>query len=308
MPDIILKVDTNVVVPVNIAPIVSDTDFKTRQSLAYNAAGLDLRWNFVTTAGVCTSVAVTPTFGPANYDWADLGDGMHTCELPSSGGAGPNNDTEGYGWFTGVATGCAPWRGPIVQFSPANVVDSLVAGSDLLDVNAQQHGGTNQTGRDIGASVLLSSGTGTGQVNIASGRVNADIVYVNGAGVNTAAAQLGVNVVQAGGTAWGSGAITAGAIAADAITAAKIATGAIDADALATDAVNEITAAIKALVIESEGSITVGQALSAILSACAGVTASGGTVLKSPNGVATRITATVDGSNNRTAMTLTPST
>ena len=39
----------------------------------------------------------------------------------------------------------------------------------------------------------------------------------------------------------------------------------------------------------------------------AGVTASAGTVLKTPNGVATRIAATIDVSNNRTAMTLTPS-
>lgn len=37
------------------------------------------------------------------------------------------------------------------------------------DVNAKQHGGTAQTGRDIGASVLLSSGTGTGQLNVTAG-------------------------------------------------------------------------------------------------------------------------------------------
>ena len=40
-----------------------------------------------------------------------------------------------------------------------------------LGVNAVQHGGTTQTGRDIGASVLLSPGTGTGQISLASGAV-----------------------------------------------------------------------------------------------------------------------------------------
>lgn len=39
------------------------------------------------------------------------------------------------------------------------------------DVNAKLLGGTAQTGRDIGASVLLSNGTGTGQLKLASGYV-----------------------------------------------------------------------------------------------------------------------------------------
>ena len=54
---------------------------------------------------------------------------------------------------------------------PANVYDSLVLGTDYLDANSVQVGGTAQTGRDIGASVLLSSGTGTGQVSLSSGAV-----------------------------------------------------------------------------------------------------------------------------------------
>lgn len=40
-----------------------------------------------------------------------------------------------------------------------------------LGVNAVQVGGTAQTGRDIGASVLLSPGTGAGQISLASGAV-----------------------------------------------------------------------------------------------------------------------------------------
>jgi hypothetical protein len=156
-------------------------------------------------------------------------------------------------------------------------------------------------------AVLIQSGTGTGQISLSGGRANADVVYISGSPVSTSTAQLGVNAVQAGGTAWGSGAITAASIASDAITSAKIASGAIDADALATDAVSEIVAAIKALVVETEDSVTLGEAMSVILAACAGVTSSGGSVLKDPSGTSTRITATIDGSNNRTAMTLTPS-
>ncbi|HCZ47708.1 MAG TPA: hypothetical protein DCZ11_01735, partial [Gammaproteobacteria bacterium] len=110
----------------------------------------------------------------------------------------------------------------------------------LPRANVHAFGGTAVTGRDIGASVLLSSGTGTGQVTLTSGRVNADLTHIATAAVSTSTAQLGVNVVNAAGTAWGSGAITAGAIASNAITSAKIATDAIGAAQLAADAVAEI--------------------------------------------------------------------
>jgi hypothetical protein len=196
-------------------------------------------------------------------------------------------------------------------------VVTLKGAADMMQVDleidlanqgdAVRIGGQTQTGRDLGASVLLSSGTGTGQVNLSSGRVDSNLTYLAGSALNTASAQLGVNVVNAGGTAWGSGAITSGAFAAGAINAAAIAADAIGASELAADAVTEIANAVKALVVESNGSITLQQAVSLILAACSGVTSSGGTVLKDPSGTATRITATVDGSNNRTAMTVTPS-
>lgn len=50
----------------------------------------------------------------------------------------------------------------------------LVAAENTAGVpvsDAVRVGGTAQTGRDIGASVLLSAGTGTGQINLASGNV-----------------------------------------------------------------------------------------------------------------------------------------
>ncbi len=45
--------------------------------------------------------------------------------------------------------------------------------------------GTTQTARDLGASVLVSAGTGTGQLDITSGRIKADTVYWNGSAVAT---------------------------------------------------------------------------------------------------------------------------
>jgi hypothetical protein len=87
---------------------------------------------------------------------------------------------------------------------PATVYDALTtnattAAGGLGDI--QRMAGTALTGRDIGASVLLSSGTGTGQVTLTSGRVNADITHIAAAAVSTSTAQLGVNVVNFGGSA-----------------------------------------------------------------------------------------------------------
>lgn len=137
-----LDVDTAVTVPVNVMPLLDDTDFKTRETaIAYNAAGMDLVWNFITSAGVITQTAVTPTTSGV-YDWTHVGDGMYKIEIPASGGASINNDTEGYGWFSGVVTGVLPFRGPTVRFRAAALNDALCDGGDVLDVNLTQWLGT----------------------------------------------------------------------------------------------------------------------------------------------------------------------
>ncbi|TJV42403.1 MAG: hypothetical protein E5Y02_14815 [Mesorhizobium sp.] len=122
----------------------------------------------------------------------------------------------------------------------------LVDANGRVDVSAIA--GTAQTARDIGASVLLSSGTGTGQVSVtagvvasnvtqfggaagtfAAGRPEVNMTHIAGSAVSATTAQLGVNVVNAGGTAWNSGAITANTFAAGTLTAAKFAANALDA-------------------------------------------------------------------------------
>ncbi|MDH5738732.1 MAG: hypothetical protein OEY77_00235 [Nitrospira sp.] len=158
MPDIYMDVDTALSeVPVNIFPLTDDTDFKTRETaVAYNASGMDLVWNFVASGGAFTQTAVTPTTGGV-YDWTHQGDGMYTIEIPASGGGSINNDTEGYGWFTGLATGVLPWRGPIIGFRAAAINDALCDGGDNLDVNTVQFGGTNGTFSGGRPEVTLST-------------------------------------------------------------------------------------------------------------------------------------------------------
>lgn len=136
MPDLYMDVDSALAeVPINLFPLLDDTDFKSiEDSLTYDQAGLDLVWNFVTTAGAMSQTEVTPTTGGGDYDWTAQGNGMYSIAIPDSGGADINNDTEGFGWFTGVATGVLPWRGPVICFRAAQLNNSMIDGA-TVDVN-----------------------------------------------------------------------------------------------------------------------------------------------------------------------------
>lgn len=52
--------------------------------------------------------------------------------------------------------------------------------ANQIDANTLKVGGTTQTARDLGASVLLSPGTGTGQLDITSGVVKANLAQILG--------------------------------------------------------------------------------------------------------------------------------
>jgi hypothetical protein len=187
-----LDVDAAVEVPVCLMPLIDDTDFKTRETaVAYNAAGMDLVWNFVTSAGVVTQTAVTPTSGGV-YDWTHKGDGIYAIEIPASGGGSINNDTEGYGWFSGVATGVLPWRGPTVGFRAATLNNALCDGDGLSLIAASvwdrvitgaNHNINNSAGkrlREITNSIVTSGtaqGGGTASITLAAGASSTDGTY-----------------------------------------------------------------------------------------------------------------------------------
>lgn len=104
--------------------------------------------------------------------------------------------------------------------------------SIFYPANARWLGATTQTGRNIGASVLLSSGTGTGQISLSSGAVTAG--SVTGA-VGSVTGSVG---------SIASGGITSASFATGAITATAIAADAIGASELAADAATEIGTAV----------------------------------------------------------------
>ena len=99
----------------------------------------------------------------------------------------------------------------------------------------------------------------------------------------------------------GANIITAAAIANGAIDAATFAAGAIDAGALAADAVDEILDEVV------EGTLTLRHVLKVLLAVCAGKSSGGGTstaVFQDNADLKPRVTAIVDASGNRTAVTL----
>lgn len=56
----------------------------------------------------------------------------------------------------------------------------ILDGNTLVGANVVRVNGTTQTARDIGASVLLSPGTGTGQLDVTSGVVKANTTQLSG--------------------------------------------------------------------------------------------------------------------------------
>jgi hypothetical protein len=132
---------------------------------------------------------------------------------------------------TAYKTGCIPVAVTVVTVAGSTAGLASLAADQA--VNATKIGGTTQTGRDIGASVLLSSGTGAGQISLASGLVTLAGVTHTGAVIPTVTTTTtATNVTTVNGLA--ANVITAAAIAADAVTEIQAGLSTIDAAGVRT--------------------------------------------------------------------------
>src|SRR3990167_4655498 len=341
MPDLWMDVDAALAeVPVNLFPLIDDTDFKTRETgITFDQAGMDLVWNFVTTAGAYTQTAVTPTDTAGDYDWVNQGNGMYSIEIPASGGASINNNTEGFGWFTGVATGILPWAGPIIGFRAAGLNNALVdsaysatrglAGTAVPDAAADAAGGlpiSDAGGLDLDArldaaitSRLAPATPGRTLVVDANGLADANTVKVGPTGSGTAQTAGDIigdtNDIQTRLPA----ALVGGRIAANAevvgdktgyalgvggIGATAFAAGAIDAASLAADAGLEIADAVADEAYD--GVVTLRQSIRLANSANGAKLSGAATtnvLIRDLADTKVRMDATVDADGNRTAVT-----
>lgn len=160
----------------------------------------------------------------------------------------------------------------------------LPEGVQVNQANVTHISGTAQTGRDIGTSVLLSSGTGTGQISLSSGAV---LLQATQTGVTIPTVTTLTNL-PAVTTDW----LTAAGVKADAVT--KIQAG------LATP-----TSVLAATV---EGTYSVQEVLRIMVSALAGKVSGGGTTtitFRDLSDTLNMIAATVDANGNRSGVTIT---
>lgn len=201
-----------------------------------------------TLATVSNQTSMTLTSGPAENDalvgmWAIIHDVASAVQLSrvlitAYTGSTKTITLAAGATFTVAATDNISIMGP-APLQPATAGRTLVVDSaGLADANTVKVGptgsGTAQTARDLGASVLLSSGTGTGQLDFTSGIVKANVTQFGGtnatasggrpevntshiAGTSQTARDLGASVLLSNGTGTGqislsSGAVTAGTV------------------------------------------------------------------------------------------------
>lgn len=143
--------------------IIDSTDGTPETGVVFNTSGIDLKYWRHGANSVVDITEVTQTVSGAHTDggFVHLGNGYYRLDLPDAAVAAGATAVEVMGTVPDMIV-----IGGTVQLSPP--------------VNVVSFGGTAVTGRDIGASVLLSSGTGTGQVLLSSGVVAANAMQISG--------------------------------------------------------------------------------------------------------------------------------
>ena len=144
----IAPVDTAIVV--RVGPAVDDTDFKTRETVAFGAAGITVGLHKSAVAGTkdtFSTTAITPEdpTGAAGNRWQHIGGGYHELEIT----AGQNN-TEGELQVVAIATGVLHFESAVYTIVPVAVYNSLVAGTDTLEADVKQILGTTLTETEAG--------------------------------------------------------------------------------------------------------------------------------------------------------------
>lgn len=160
--------------------------------------------------------------------------------------------------------------------------------------------GTTQTARDIGTSVLISSGTGTGQLDVTSGVITANASKIGG--TTQTGRDIGTSVLLSSGTGTGQLDFTSGVVKAN--------TTLIEG----TDATDQIALSLLNYTAGVETGLTVKQALRLISAILVGISTgfpSGTKVFKSADisggtiqGTTSRVSATTDSDGNRSSLTI----
>jgi hypothetical protein len=145
-----LPVDTAVVV--EVGPLIDDTDFKSlEEAIAYDESNMDVDL-LKKSATSLTKTDITLTSGGTS-DWTHKGSGVYEVEITQA-----QNDTEGSLRLVGLCDGVLPFESPVYTVVPQVVYNALVAGSDKLEVDVNQVGGTAVPETDGKLHVLDDAG------------------------------------------------------------------------------------------------------------------------------------------------------
>lgn len=251
--------------------------------------------------------------GEAGVDWANVGSPTTALNL-----SGTNIDTDqvvasvagAVGSVTGLTAsdvGAIKAKTDNLPAAPASTTN--ITGGTITTVTNLTNAPTSG---DLTATMKSSVGTAVAASAVASvtgnvggnvgGNVTGSVGSIATGGI--AAASFAAGAIDA--TAIASNAIAAAKIASGAITSAKFAAGAVDAAALATDAANEVADALLDRASAVDG-YTPRQFWRLVGSVLAGKLSGAGTtteVFRDMADTKARVTATVDSSGNRSAITL----
>jgi hypothetical protein len=185
-------------------------------SAVFNSAGMDLQYRREGAASVAiteaTLAALTTAWSSGGF--LHIGNGYYRLDLPDAALAAGSDGVLVHGVVTGMVV-----IGAYVQLVAYDPYDTVRLGLTALpnaaaeaagglytrgtgagqlnqpangrvDTNVVTIAGTTQTARDLGASVLLSSGTGTGQLDFTAGVVKASLVQILGTALTETAGQI----------------------------------------------------------------------------------------------------------------------
>lgn len=185
-------------------------------STVFNSAGIDLQYR---REGAASTAITEATLAALTTAWSTggflhIGNGYYRLDVPDAAFAAGADGVLIHGTVTGGVV-----IGAYVQLVAYDPFDTVRLGLTALpnaaaeaagglytrgtgagqlnqpangrvDANVVSLGGTTQTGRDLGASVLVSSGTGTGQLNVTAGVVQASLVQILGTALTETAGQI----------------------------------------------------------------------------------------------------------------------
>jgi len=128
-----------------VGPCIDDTDFKTlEEAIAYNAAGMDVSLIVEKTDGTTAVTAITLTTAGTS-DWTHKDGGYYEIEVTAA-----QNAEEGIAYVRGVCTGVLPFESIHYNIVKANVYDSWIKGTDVLQTDVTQWLGTAVTANVAG--------------------------------------------------------------------------------------------------------------------------------------------------------------